>query len=644
MECTGNRNDIYFLCENALKLVDGQLKVFYHTLRNTHVYFVDSRAQKCAGNNALFKACFGEERSGKRRSAARRGENFAGEEEAALASGQASSPAEKGRKEARDDSAGWKSGGGRPEREELNTAETVEEVNSVVRSVTPMFKIVKIDFELTSYFVVREQGAKGLEEEEEGFSGIGNCAGKVGQKDGKWIGQASYHPEGSELRSYLKEGNSRFTQPTLPHAIFGANASVGIFHVSLQEAIQRQAVLKFDNSKFIPANFQTSCKTRSSVHVRLSWKLETLRRSRIEGIFQTLTSPAPSVEVLPISDVLSKAKCGNTARMDDGPSSLAGSYNNERLGFLPPRKPRIVRDTFVEIHQANAFGLTLLPSSDKLQQTYRPYDGLIKNELASDFYDFGTGVAAIIRYTKRGKKNEIYLQLKTCELGILVKNSLMAQKCNNQSIKCFNVKAHTSPTIAQLVVKLGLDVQDHARQALTNYGNGEWQRSLPFRQAVAIKSPSRLAGRRQILRFCALKFPSSFGTLQSKIADRNQITSVGGKDESHENPTTSTTVCQHLSQPPYVRHESAHRDKNTRRVSRLKLIIKALMTKQGETKTGAATAEKSEGASTCQSTARNHDFNKDETCYITSSEELLSGNAQMRRLQELEERAIYSHL
>lgn len=48
--------------------------------------------------------------------------------------------------------------------------------------------------------IVRE-GAKGLKEGEVGFSGIGNCAGKVGQKDGKWIGQASYHPEGSELRS-----------------------------------------------------------------------------------------------------------------------------------------------------------------------------------------------------------------------------------------------------------------------------------------------------------------------------------------------------------------------------------------------------------------------------------------------------------
>ncbi|KOX70810.1 hypothetical protein WN51_02234 [Melipona quadrifasciata] len=46
---------------------------------------------------------------------------------------------------------------------------------------------------------------------------------------------------------------------------------------------------------------------------------------------QAASDCAPSVEVLPISDVAAnKAECGNTARMH-GPSSLAGSY--KRLGY-----------------------------------------------------------------------------------------------------------------------------------------------------------------------------------------------------------------------------------------------------------------------------------------------------------------------
>ncbi|KOX73908.1 hypothetical protein WN51_13986 [Melipona quadrifasciata] len=48
---------------------------------------------------------------------------------------------------------------------------------------------------------------------------------------------------------------------------------------------------------------------------------------------QAASGCAPSVEVLPICDVAAnKAKCGNTAKMH-GPSSLAGSCNNKRLGL-----------------------------------------------------------------------------------------------------------------------------------------------------------------------------------------------------------------------------------------------------------------------------------------------------------------------
>ncbi|KAK1130296.1 hypothetical protein K0M31_018433, partial [Melipona bicolor] len=58
----------------------------------------------------------------------------------------------------------------------------------------------------------------------------------------------------------------------------------------------------------------------------------TIPRLRVSNtrLAQVASGCAPSVEVLPISDV-KQNRCGNTARMDGRPA-LAGSYNNKRLG------------------------------------------------------------------------------------------------------------------------------------------------------------------------------------------------------------------------------------------------------------------------------------------------------------------------
>ncbi|KOX70738.1 hypothetical protein WN51_02162 [Melipona quadrifasciata] len=93
-----------------------------------------------------------------------------------------------------------------------------------------------------------------------------------------------------------------------------------------------QCFLKLPSEKGLPLS---QCDRTPIVFKNPFCSGPTIPRLRVSNtrLAQAASDCAPSVEVLPISDVKQKNRCGNTAKMHAS-TSLAGSYNNKRLGSI----------------------------------------------------------------------------------------------------------------------------------------------------------------------------------------------------------------------------------------------------------------------------------------------------------------------